>query len=95
MEMESNRETPLPEREYAHAQIIGLRVITTRGDLIGTISDIITGQSNDNYVVRGDKGEILIPAIEDVVQSINLDEGYITIEAIDGLLDLNKKKPSD
>lgn len=93
MEMESNRETPLPEREYAHEQIIGLRVITTQGASIGTISDIITGQSNDNYIVRGDKGEILIPAIEDVVQSINLDEGYVTIEAIDGLLDLNKKKP--
>jgi len=93
MEMESNPGTPLPEREYAHEQIIGLRVITTQGASIGTISDIITGQSNDNYIVRGDKGEILIPAIEDVVQSINLDEGYVTIEAIDGLLDLNKKKP--
>jgi len=92
MEMESNRETPLPEREYAHAQIIGLRVITTQGELIGTISDIITGQSNDNYVVRSDAGEILIPAIEDVVQSINLDEGHITIEAINGLLELNEKK---
>ena len=93
MEMEANRETPLPEREYAHVQIIGLRVITTQGELIGTISDIITGQSNDNYIVRGDKGEILIPAIEDVVQSINLDEGHVIIEAIDGLLDLNTKKP--
>ena len=91
--MESNRETPLPEREYAYVQIIGLQVITTQGELIGTISDIITGQSNDNYVVRSDKGEILIPAIEDVVQSINLDEGCVTIEAIEGLLDLNKKKP--
>lgn len=93
MEMESNRETPLPEREYSHVQIIGLRVITTRGELIGTINDIITGQSNDNYVVRGDKGEILIPAIEDVVRSINLDEGHVTIEAIDGLLELNEKRP--
>ena len=93
METESNRETPLPEREYDHAQIIGLQVITTQGELIGTISDIITGQSNDNYVVRGNKGEILIPAIEDVVQSIDLDEGSITIEAIAGLLELNEKKP--
>ena len=83
----------MPEREYSHAQIIGLRVITTDGELIGSISDIITGQSNDNYVVRGEKGEILIPAIEDVIQSINLDQGYVTIDAIDGLLELNEKKP--
>lgn len=93
METEANQDTPLPERKYAHEQIIGLRVMTTRGELIGTIRDIITGQSNDNYVVQSDKGEILIPAIEDVVQSIDLEEGRITIEAIAGLLELNEKKP--
>ena len=89
--MESNRETPLPEREYAYVQIIGLQVITTQGELIGTISDIITGQSNDNYIVRTDNGEILIPAIEDVVQSIDPDAGFVTIEPIAGLLELNNK----
>ncbi|GAH79965.1 unnamed protein product, partial [marine sediment metagenome] len=40
----------------------------------------------DNYVVSGAKGEILIPAIEDVVKSIDLDSGRITIEPIEGLL---------
>jgi len=93
VEIESNHNHPLPEGQYYHHQIIGLQVRTTLGELIGTITDILTGKSNDNYIVQSPKGEILIPAIEDVVQSIDLDRGYITIDPIEGLLDLNKKKP--
>ncbi len=91
--MEHSQDNPLPEGQFYHHQLIGLQVRTTRGDYIGDIVDILTGKSNDNYIVRGATGDILIPAIEDVVQSIDLDKGCITIEPIEGLLELNKKKP--
>ena len=91
--MEHSQENPLSEGQFYHHQIIGLQVRTTRGEYIGEITDILTGKSNDNYIVRGATGEILIPAIEDVVQSIDLDSGIVTIEAIEGLLELNEKKP--
>lgn len=91
--MEHNHTNPLPEGQFYHHQIIGLQVRTTRGEYIGEITDILEGKSNDNYIVRGSHGEILIPAIEDVVRSIDLDAGTITIEAIAGLLELNEKKP--
>ena len=94
VEKEPSQDYPLPEGQYYHDQIIGLQVRTTRGELIGTVTDILPGKSNDNYIVRGTTGEILIPAIEDVVQSIDLDQKCITIEPIDGLLDLNEKKPT-
>ncbi|MFC1899093.1 ribosome maturation factor RimM [Chloroflexota bacterium] len=81
----------LPEGSYYHLQLIGLKVWTTKGQFIGTISEIMTMDSNDNFVVRGDDGEILIPAIKDVVKSIDLTEKQIIIEAIPGLLDLNRK----
>ena len=77
---------PLPEGQYYHFQLIGLEVWTTQGKLLGNITEILTAESNDNYVVSGDKGEILIPAIEDVVKSIDLDSRRITIEPIEGLL---------
>ena len=89
--MERRQDYPLPEGQYYHHQIIGLQVRTTQGELIGTITKVLTGKSNDNYIVQGTKGEILIPAIEDVVQSIDLDQGFMTIEAIEGLLNLNEK----
>ena len=82
---------PLPEGQYYHHQIIGLQVRTTQGEVLGSVSQVLTGKSNDNYLVQGADGEIIIPAIEDVVKSIDLDGGCITIEAIEGLLDLNRK----
>jgi 16S rRNA processing protein RimM len=80
----------LPEGQYYHFQLIGLEVWTTQGELLGRVSQILTAESNDNYVVSGNKGEILIPAIEDVVKSIDLESGRIIIEAIEGLLNLNR-----
>ena len=88
-----NQDNSLPEGQFYHDQIIGLQVRTTRDEYIGDVVDILTGKSNDNYIVRGASGDILIPAIEDVVQSIDLEQGIVTIEPMEGLLELNKKKP--
>jgi len=90
IEIHHSQLQPLPEGQYYHFQLIGLEVWTTQEELLGNITEILTAESNDNYVVRGAKGEILIPAIEDVVKSVDLDKGRITIEAIEGLLGLNR-----
>jgi 16S rRNA processing protein RimM len=76
----------LPEGQYYTFQIIGLDVLTTEGQYLGQVTDIMATASNDVYIVEGKLGEILIPAIEDVVKSIDLEKGKIIIEAIEGLL---------
>jgi len=95
MDMQPNQNDPLPEGQYYHSQIIGLEVRTVQGELLGNITEILTGKGNDNYIVQGNKGEILIPAIEDVVKSIDLDKACLIIEPIPGLLDLNQKKTKE
>jgi len=82
---------PLPEGQYYLFQLIGLEVWTTDGELLGNVREILTAESNDNYVVTGEEGEFLIPAIEDVVKSVDLEAKRITIEPMEGLLGLNKK----
>lgn len=77
----------LPEGQYYTFQLIGLKVMTTEGKTLGRVTDIMTTPSNDVYVVKGKLSEILIPAIGDVVKSIDLKKGRIVIEAIEGLLD--------
>jgi len=91
LEIHHSQLKPLPEGQYYHFQLIGLEVWTTQGELLGNVTEILTAESNDNYVVHGTQGEILIPAIEDVVKSIDLNEGRIIIEPIEGLLNLNKE----
>ena len=42
--------------------------------------------ANDVYVVAGPLGELLIPAIADVVQSIDLAAGRVVVRPLPGLL---------
>ena len=91
VEIPQSQLQPLPEGQYYHFQLIGLEVWTTAEELLGNITEILTAESNDNYVVRGDKGEFLIPAIEDVVKSVDLSRGRVVIEPLAGLLSLNQK----
>jgi len=86
IEIHHSQLQPLPQGQYYHFQLIGLEVQTTQGELLGNITEILTAESNDIYVVNGARGEILIPAIEDVVKSIDLNKGRIVIEPIEGLL---------
>lgn len=91
IEIHRSQVYPLSEGQYYHFQLIGLEVWTTQGELLGNITEILTAESNDNYVVRSAKGEILIPAIEDVVKSIDPIKGCVVIEPIKGLLSLKQK----
>jgi 16S rRNA processing protein RimM len=77
---------PLDQDEYYVHQILGLAVWTMEGEYLGTVDEIIFTESNDVYVVRGEEREILIPAIEDVVLEINLAEGRLVVELMEGLI---------
>jgi 16S rRNA processing protein RimM len=72
--------TPLPEGQYYRFQVIGLEVCTPAGERLGRVADILSTPSNDVYVVRGGPKELLIPAIEDVVQEIDLEGGRLVVE---------------
>ena len=86
VEIHHSQLQPLPEGQYYHFQLIGLEVRTTQGEVLGKITEILTKPSNDIYIVNGARGEILVPAIDDVVKLIDTDKGYLVIEPIKGLL---------
>ena len=76
----------LPEGEFFWHEVIGLRVDDAAGDTLGTVTDIIETGANHVYVVRGDRGEILVPAIKDVVKLIDPPGGKMVIEPLPGML---------
>ncbi len=78
---------PLPEGEYYRFELIGLEVCTTEGAPLGEIADILITGSNDVFVVRKDGNEVLIPAIEDVIKSVDIKKGRLVVELISGLLE--------
>ncbi|UJW58175.1 ribosome maturation factor RimM [Bacillus sp. A116_S68] len=80
----------LAEDEFYYHQIIGLRVETVDGRLVGTVKEILSPGANDVWVIAPaeEKGkDILIPYIESVVKSIILEENKVIIEPMEGLLD--------
>jgi len=77
----------LEEGEYYHYQLIGLEVETTDGTFLGVLRKVIPTGSNDVYMVVKDDREVLIPAIEDVIRSIDLKTGRMQVTLPEGLID--------
>ncbi|HEY8173824.1 MAG TPA: ribosome maturation factor RimM, partial [Dehalococcoidia bacterium] len=74
----------LPEGEYYRFQLIGLNVVDRDGAPLGTLDEIIETGSNDVYRVRTPDGrDILVPALDDVVLSVDLDERRIMVDPPD------------
>jgi 16S rRNA processing protein RimM len=78
----------LADGEYYWCDLIGLKVVTTGGEHLGELFDIMATGGNDVYLVRSGKKEYLIPAIEDVVVSIDLEAGVMMVSPLEGLLEL-------
>ncbi|GAJ25297.1 16S rRNA processing protein RimM [Liquorilactobacillus sucicola DSM 21376 = JCM 15457] len=80
---------PLAGEAYYHHQIVGLRVITNSGEMLGTIKEILTLGANDVWVVkRSGKKDLLLPAIKDVIKRVDIEAGTVNVELLDGLDDL-------
>ena len=77
----------LPEGEYYRFEIEGLKVFDDTGKYYGVIEDIIETGSNDVYVVRENDKEWLIPMIDSVVQSIDLEQGKLIFHCVEGLFE--------
>ena len=77
----------LPEGEYYRFDIEGLKVFDDTGKYYGVIEDIIETGSNDVYVVRGDGKEWLVPMIDSIVQSIDLEQGKLIFHCVEGLFE--------
>ena len=75
----------LPEDEYYWQDIIGLDVYTQDGRHLGLIESIFPTGSNDVYVCRGAEGELLVPAIADVIDKIDLVSRRIIVKSLEGL----------
>lgn len=79
----------LPDGEYYSYQILGLAVFTEDGNKLGKIVKIFTAGESDVYEVMPEGGrrgdEILIPAIEDVILSVDLSAGRMTVRLMDGM----------
>lgn len=84
----SDERQELEDDEYYYDEIIDSRVVDLTGSVIGIVSEIMTTGANDVWVVKREgQPDALIPMIDDVVKSVDVDNKLITIDPLEGLLD--------
>ena len=78
---------PIKPSEFYYFQAIGCEVLLTDHTRLGTIAEVFSNGANDVLVVRGERREVLVPVIEDIVKSIDLDSRRVVIESVPGLIE--------
>ena len=79
---------PLEEGEYFIADLLDLDVYSDEDEKIGVLYDVMQTGANDVYVVKTEEGkEILLPAIDECILDIDLEESRMTVNIMEGLLD--------
>lgn len=77
---------PVADDEVYLVDLIGLPVETEGGDALGVIADIWQAGAGDVLVIRGDRGEHLVPNVADFVVRLDPAQPPVVIRPIDGLL---------
>jgi 16S rRNA processing protein RimM len=75
----------LPEGEYYAHNLIGISVVRDTGEALGTLIEVLATGSNDVYVVKTATGEVLLPALESVVRSVDLAARNMVVTVPEGL----------
>jgi len=76
----------LPEGSYWPHQLEGCEVRTTSGRVLGEIREIVRTPANDVWATAGPDGaEVLIPALRDVVESVDVEARRVVVRDIPGL----------
>jgi 16S rRNA processing protein RimM len=76
-----------PDEFYDH-QLEGLRVVTTTGQNVGTVAEVLHTAAGELLAVRAEKGEVLVPFVSAIVTSVSLADQTIEIDPPEGLLEL-------
>lgn len=75
----------LNKNEYLDEDLIDLKV-KINNKIIGQVKRIEKYPKQDLIVIKTDKKDCLIPYVSDIIEEINLKEGYIIVKDIKGLI---------
>jgi 16S rRNA processing protein RimM len=80
-------ESPEDPEEYYDHQLVGLAVVTTDGDAVGTVTDVLHSGAQDLLVIGRDGRDVLVPFVEALVPEVDLSTRRVVVADRPGLLD--------
>ena len=82
----SENAVSLEENEYYIADLIGMEVFTEEGHF-GIVKDVMETGANEVYIIDSDvHGEVLVPAIKQCIENVDVENGKMQIRLLEGLI---------
>lgn len=80
---------PLPEDTFYIRDLIGLDVLEAdSGQKLGVLKEVLQPSSQDVYVVALTAGgEAMIPVVREFVREVSVEQGFIKVKPIEGMID--------
>jgi 16S rRNA processing protein RimM len=72
------------DRFWVH-EVVGLEVVDEEGRRIGRVREVLSNPANDVWVVDTERRDVLVPAVHDVVRSVDRDARRVVIRELPGL----------
>ena len=76
---------PLPEGTHYIDDLVDCTVVNSAGEPLGHIVEVLSMPTTDAYVVRGTKGEALVPAVGDFV--VEIAPGRVVVQGVEELFE--------
>ncbi|MBR4910478.1 MAG: 16S rRNA processing protein RimM [Clostridia bacterium] len=81
-------DTDIPEGRYFIGELMGCRVFdSATGEEYGILCDVSATGANDVWHIKKDGKEYLLPAVNEVVKSVDIDNERIEISPMKGIFD--------
>ncbi len=77
---------PKEEDEYYWFELVGMKVSTVDGRYLGEITQITPTGANDVLHVEGAYGEVLLPMVDGIVVTVDLQNNQMTVDPLEGLI---------
>ncbi len=90
VEVEASQAMVLPEGTYYDHELVGCIVRNSEGQELGVVAEILRIAGNSLIIVRGDRGEIMIPAAGGYYKKVSVGQRLIVVDLPEGLMDLNE-----
>lgn len=75
----------LPE-ELLPYQVIGMKVVSEEGDVLGEVTSVLHSAAHDLYEVAAAGNEFLVPAVPEFVRDVDIGKRRMTVRVLPGLM---------
>lgn len=75
----------LPEGTHYIDDIVDCAVVDLAGQSLGRVVEVVSMPTTDAYVVRGSKGEALVPAVGDFI--VEIAPGRVVVQGVEALFE--------